>query len=445
MPETILGRALSPEESALVAARPLESLPLNRLTLKSLAEKGLKTVGGLADAPLDLLKFSSRRLRTLRQALLLALAENFSPKDLAGAPLTELPMRLRGLLDHLEGRRRLVIERANGLWDGHMPETTQVANALGIAYVTVRHDIERATADLRSLLKSGSEEFKPALRGLYLDLLKSRQGMAGFHEWEDSSSALYFGQHEACLAFAFLCRITETKPELLVTVGLDHICFDSVSTKYRHDQVVDVVKALLLNLGRPISLDEIVHRLKKEARIETTPQFVRRCLELSRELGVEKSGFAGLRSWPYFNADSVHSMAHAALVALGEPAHWDEIADMVDRLYPHRAPVNRETLHHMLCIHKEEFVIARHGGVFGLPEWNLETPCNLKDFLTVFIREKGGRAKRQEMLAAAAEKGYKAASVSSILHMNKDIFKRASWGQWELAFTASPAMPRAVG
>jgi hypothetical protein len=264
--------------------------------------------------------------------------------------------------------------------------------------------------------------------------------MAEFHEWENPASALYRGQHEACLAFAFLCRVTGTKPELLVTVGQDHVCYDGLPTKYWRDQIVDVTKAMLLNSGRPMNMEEVAHGMKKEAHFEAPPEFLRRCLEVSRELGVEKSGSAGLRSWPYFDADTIHLMAHAALVAIGKPAHWDEIAAMVDMLYPHRAPVNRTSLHSMLCIHKEEFVLAKHGGIFGLPEWKLEAVGSLKDFLIEFVREKGGRAKRQEMMAAATEKGYKAGSVSTILHMNKGVFKRAAWGQWELALPARAAV-----
>ena len=33
--------------------------------------------------------------------------------------------------------------------------------------------------------------------------------MAGVHEWEDQGSALYENQIEACLGFAFLCRVGE--------------------------------------------------------------------------------------------------------------------------------------------------------------------------------------------------------------------------------------------
>lgn len=431
--ETILRRPLSDAEAAFAAAKPLDDLPLQRLFLKALAAKGLRTVGDLAAAPLASLVLGPFQIRRARQALLLAIAGDDALGRLAEASLAQLPERVCELVGRLEDRRRAVIEKAHGLWDGHPLERTRISRTLDIANRTVDSDIERGTADLRRLLKPESEEFKHALRSIYLKLLAARQGMAGIHEWKDTASVLCRGQESAGLAFAFLCRISEVKPEFLVTIGPNDVCYESATVKYRHDEIMDATKAALLNLGRPMPLDELGAWLRKKKRIETTPAFLRRCFELSRELGLEQSGAVGLRSWSYFDAHSLHSMAHAALVAIGKPAHHEKIAAKVAELYPHRAPINPVSVHTMLAIHKEEFVLARHGGIFGLPEWGERAVTSLKDFLVEFLRERDGRAMRQDLLAAARAKGYKPSSVSSILNANKGLFKRAKWGEWELA------------
>jgi hypothetical protein len=430
---TILGRSLSDAEAAIAAVTPLDDLPLQRLLLKALSAKGLRTVSDLAAAPLESLVLGPFQIRRVKQALLLSIAGDDAPARLEEGGLAQLPERVCEVLGRLEDRRRAVIETAHGLWDGHPMERTRISKTLGLANRTVQSDIERGTADLRRLLKPESEEYKRALRSIYLKLLAARQGMAGIHEWKDTTSVLCSGQESAGLAFAFLCRISEVKPEFLVTIGLDDVCYESATIKFRHDQVIDVTKATLLNLGRPMPLDELGAWLRKKKGIETTPGFLRRCFELSRELGLEKSGAVGLRSWSYFDADSLHAMAHAALAAIGKPAHHEKIAAKVDELYPHRAPINPVSLHTMLAIHKEEFVLARHGGIFGLPDWEERAVTSLKDFLVEFLREKDGRATRQDMLAAAQAKGYKPSSVSSILNANKGLFRRAKWGEWELA------------
>jgi hypothetical protein len=216
-------------------------------------------------------------------------------------------------------------------------------------------------------------------------------------------------------------------------VGLDHVCYDSLATKSRHDLTLTAAKAALLNLGRPTPLNELARRLQRSGRLDASPEFLRRCIELSREMGIEQGGAVGLRGWPFFDAHSLHTMAYAALATLGHPAHYEEIARRVDELYPHLAPTNRSSLHGILGIHKHEFVLARYGGTYGLAEWGTPAAQSIKDFLIDFLRKNGGKAERRDMLAAARDKGYKPSSASGVLHAYKNLFRHVAPGQWELA------------
>jgi hypothetical protein len=432
--ETVLGRELEPAEVAAAFTAPVDSLSLPRSVIKSFNKNGLGTVCALAASPLNAVPLSPLRLRRVRQALLTALAGSYSLERLGQASLIDLPDRVRELLRTLEPRRRALIERENGLWDGHKQELSRAAKTVGVSYVTARKETDQAILELRRCLRVDSEEFHRAMRELYLKILAGKRGMAGVHEWEDQGSALYEGQIDACLGFAFLCRVSGVKPERLVTVGLDGACYDSVPTKYRHDQAVETLKLLLVNAGRPITFEKAQRLFKGGKRLELAPEFLRRCVEVSRELGFEKSGLIGLKAWPYFDAHSLHDMARTALIAGGEPTHYERIAEEIERLYPWRAPVNCDSLRQILNVHKDRFVLARHGGIFGLVEWPVKPAGSLKDFLVGFLRESGGRAKRHEMIAAAQEKhGFKAASVSFALTKNKELFRRVGWGQWELA------------
>lgn len=430
----LLGRALSSDEALLAAAKPIESLLLPLSVIKFLREKRFITLRDLATAPLSAVALGPIRLRRVRLALLAALAGEYSLDRLQNCSLAELPEHVRDLLERIEERRRMLLERRNGLWDGRKLTLSPVAKAVGIALPTAERELDAAVADVWKLLRPESDAFRRAMRALYLRVLAGKQGMAGVHEWEDQGSALYEGQIEACLAFAFLCHVGQVQPEQLVSMGLDGACYESVTAKYRHDQAVETMKLALLNVGRPIPPEEMRARLKKENRIEYSPEFLKRCVEVSRELGFEKSGMIGLKSWPYFDAHSLHDMACAALTAVGKAAHYDRIGSEIERLYPWRAPVNRLSLQHILHVRKDQFMLARHGGVFGLVEWRLRAAASLKDFLVDFLRENGGRAKRRELVEAARERhGYKPASVQMTLSASKELFRRAGWGVWELA------------
>ena len=450
MPEqtgvNVLGRTLTPDEATLAFSKTIDALPLARSLVESLSKKGFRTIVDLAAAPQTAVNMSEVRLRRVRRALLAALLGENHLARLANASLADLPDSLRNLLAHVEDRRRVLLERESGLWDGHKHEPTRAARDLGVSYATAQRERANGHADVRQLLGADSDQFRAAMRALYLRILAGKQGMAGVHEWEDQGSALYENQIEACLGFAFLCRVSAVKPELLVTVGLDGACYDGTGTKRRHDQAVDAMKIALLNAGRPVPFEEMRRRLAAKNRIEVSPEFLKRCVEVSRELGFEHSGMIGLRSWPYFDAHNLHDMACAALAAIGETAGYERIAQVIERLYPWRAPVNRASLHQILMVHKDKFVLMRHGGIFGLPEWHVRAAGSLKNFVVDFLRENGGRGKRREIVAAAqAKHGFKASSVQTTLSQNKELFRRAGGGEWELAVQEGARNPGITG
>lgn len=431
--DTVLACPLSEAQAALASARPVEELRMPRPVLKSLRERGFHTLHDLATAPLGAVALGPTRLRRVRLALLEALAEEYPLARLQGASLAELPERVRDILGRLEERRRVLQERLNGLWDGHRASLSAAAKAAGVPPAAAERERDAGLSELRRLLRPDSADCGEALRALYLRILADKQGMAGVHEWEDLGSALYEGQSEACLAFAFLCHVGPVQPERLVSVGLDGACYDSVSTKHRHDQAVETMKTVLLNVGRPIPPEEMRAWLRRENRIDVSPGFLRRCVEVSRELGFEKSGMIGLRSWPYFDAHSLHDMAYAALLARGEPTHYEPLAEDIERLYPWRAPVSRVSLYNVLSGRRDRFALARHGGVYGLVEWPARAAASIKDFLMDHLRESGGRATLRELLAAAEEQGFKPASVQVALSQQKELFRRAGRGVWTLA------------
>lgn len=427
--DSLLGRPLTPEEAARLAETPLHSLPLSRTLLLSFAEAGYRTAADLYKV-CGSNSFGPIRGRRIRRALQDLLGGEFSLAALGGVPLPELRSHIDSLLVRLNERRRTLVRCKYGLWDGRRHDHYQLASAIAADYRTAQSELAGAHSDLRTLLSPRSDEYHAAIRTLYRALLASKEGMAGVHEWEDPSSALYQGQFEPCLAFAFLCRLGNITPERLVAMGLHGVCYDGPSTARRHDEVVDAMKTALVNHDRPVSFDEMRGWLK---RIESSDTFLRRCIAVSRDFGFMRSGMIGLRSSVHFDMRNLRDMARAALTSLREPAHFEEIAREIERLYPERIPVNPTSVQHALVVNKDAFVLAKHGGIYGLSEWPERAVSSLKDFLVDFMRQQDGRASRQDLLSAAQEKGYKAASVSTILQMNRSLFRRIGWGRWELA------------
>jgi hypothetical protein len=427
--DSLLGRPLTAEEAARLRATPAQALRLSKTVLRAFAERGWQTALEVHQG-CGLRAYGPIRGRFIRRAIQDVLFGEIAPESLGTAAPAEVRPRIEALLGRLEPRRQVLVRLKHGLWDGRRHDHHQLAAATSADFRTVHAELTAAHTDLKGLLRPRTDVFRDAVRSMYRTLLVAKQGMAGVHEWGDPASPLYEGQADAALGFAFLCRLGGLIPERLVALGLHGVCYDGPMTARRHDEAADAIKTALVNQDRPVSFDELRAWLK---RIETSESFLRRCIAVSRDFGFMRSGMVGLRSAPYFDAHSVHEMAHAALTALRQPTHYDEIARTIDRLFPDRAPVNVQTVYHVLVVRKDSFVLARHGGIYGLAEWPERAVGSLKDFLSDYIRNHGGQASRQELMSAAREQGYKTASVSTILNSDRVLFTRVGWGKWALA------------
>lgn len=433
---TFFGRPLTEDEAQVAARTPLAALHLPYRLAAALERRGFTDLHRLATATLTQFGsvdyFGPASYRAAVRKLEAILASVYPLAEMERGGLDAFVVRVRGILESFDERKRYILEKTSGLWDGRLVKQAELAPRLGISIARVQQLRGRAFDIIRDDLRAGSPEFEKALRSIYARILSAKHGMAGVHEWEHPTSPLYEGQEEACLAFAFLCRASGLQPERLVTVGLDGACYESAAVKYRRDKVVGAAKEMLLNAGRPLPIEHVRRVLAQENGLATDDGFLRRCVQISRELGIERSGAVGLRRWGFFDADDLRGMAHTALAALGRISSTDDVARKVEELYPWRAPVNRTSLYHALERHKEDFVLARHPGRFALKEWGVAELGRLKDFLADFIRRRGGSAKLSELVEAATERGFKASSVPTTLRANEQVFQLAGREEWAL-------------
>jgi len=433
--ETFLGRPLSPDEARAALETPVESLGSRYFHFDSLHERGITTLLDLAQAHPSELTLIPRcgpaGLVWLRRALESKLLNLRRLGDIEREGPELLAMWVEGRINGLPERLRIVLEKSLGLWDGTRTTLTALAGEWGISPARAQQLREKAYAALWSEFCAGSPAFRRALRSAFLSLLRSKQGMARNGDWNDPASSFYAGQTKACLAFAAVCHAFNMVPEPLATIGMDGVCYDNITTKFRREQTIDAAKAILVDVGRSVPFDELILKISKRAGIDVTADFLRRSIELSREIGIERGGTAGMRQWDCFDAQCLSRMACASLTAIGKPATGAEIARKVEELYPWSAPVKPERACHAMTRLKGKIVSVRRG-LFALAEWGLRRAPSLKDVVAGFMRTKS-RALSQEIFQAAEMEGYKASSAKQFLRDHPELFRRASRGVWELA------------
>ena len=340
-----------------------------------------------------------------------------------------------------------MIERLNGLWDGRIHTPSQLAIELGTSRSNCGLIRDRAYARIARDLDSGSPRFSQEMRAAYILLLASNNGMARKGEWADQSSFLLRNNREYCLAFSFLCRASRIEPASLGVISEEGVCFDSLLTKSRYDKTIAVVVNALETHGRPLPLadrhdDGVLDLLglhqTQDLGAEIDEGFLRRCLQLSSQCGLDESNMASRRSWPFFVTKSLKDLAHRALLELGKPASPAEVFRTIGRLFPRRK-LRLESLIAALAAHPEHFMRVGFR-LHGLRAWGLASVPKQADFLATELRRRGGKATSQELYAEGQRiHGFKLASLWQTLNIHPERFRRAPGRVWELVSVAVPS------
>lgn len=343
----------------------------------------------------------------------------------------KLAITARTALSRLKPRRRSMIERLNGLWDGRIRTPSQLAAELGTSRANCGLIRDRAYARLARDLDSSSPRFKRELRAAFIHLLGQVGGMAHQKEWDDQGSLLFKNNREDYLAFSFLCRISNTDLNTLGVVSKKGVCFDSFRTKSRYDRTISAVLKSLAAAGRPIPLDA----LALDANVDD--YFLRRCLQLSTQCGLDESKMASRRNWPFFGLKNHAELAHRAFLELERAATVSEILGTIELVLPGREPC-RKSLINAMGRHPELFMRVGFR-LYGLRTWGLEVVPEHADFLATELFRRGGKATSQDLHDAGRQiHGFKQKSLMQALRLHPERFRQSPGKVWELVSAAAP-------
>lgn len=193
------------------------------------------------------------------------------------------------------------------------------------------------------------------------------------------------------------------------------IYFVDESTQRKFGITESCLEAILSEKEAPMSVREAAHVVNRRLGFRATLKWLRRCAEVSKTIGVDKTGSVSLRRWNVFAPKTVSEMAQRALMEIGKPAHIKEILKKMNVLFPKRAPFSEGSVHTMLWSEEEIFIPARRG-VYGLSSWKIRRAPKIRDFLVEAIKQNGGTARVEDLIAEGSAKyGFRTSSVRNVL------------------------------
>jgi DNA-directed RNA polymerase alpha subunit len=440
------------EEAAILLN---DNNPLEYLRLSVRATSGAKTLGITTIRDLaavqdhEFLKLRNMGRKSIREVHLKML-QYFVCSEFDGDEGQPLPDTPKTLLDEMIGDlpqiQRDVLTRRFGLWN-RKPETLQdIGDTRGCTRERIRQIESKALATLnwpvnakriqRFLGELFRDHFQPIfqkgpgittedeLRGVFLSLFASaREGMAA----------------EELISKAFLCD-SSIYEECCIKTD-DGLFAADENARRKYLAVVRSVQAYLAYVKKPVPLSTLLKAVERNDLGDTShlsEEAISHFIRMAPRIRTDDAGCFGLAEWRYMRPKTLRDMIVRALVDIGKPAHFTQVAMQVNERFHPSTPLNARNIHARLVYDQDTFV-WQSNGVYGLSAWGLKKAPYVKDRLVEILKSAKRPMSLHQLIPKVLETCHcNENTPATILDMHRDLFVRLDKGiyglkEWDTA------------
>lgn len=435
-----------------VARRSLRQTDIPVALLTRLDAAGIRTVGQLARAVPDLSSVprigpvSSQRIRSALEAYLLSTLEQASsetePEPTPAETQTEsLENRIAALVRAAGSpRAELLLRRRFGL-DGRAHTLAEIGQELGVTRERARQIERLAVAHVRDTHRAELD----ALLAPMHRLLAAAGGTVPLAYLVAQLPLLYIlGTVTPSSAVRFLLLMSNVCTQIPNRrVAMSGAPVDAVG------RLDEGLTTLLRRYMSPMSVEQVTAELAASPEyaeiVRAYPTFTLAARAAANPTTfLLPGGEIALQGWRHTRIDNVV----AALRALGKPAHFRTIAEVVSRSADSStsaAPVSVQAIHNLLL---SEAAFVRTGrGTFGLWEWS-ERDSSVSHALNEQMQN-AGRAMHPDELAVATGLNMRTVeraliSEPEFVPMDRGLYRLRAWASSEPDPRSKPGRPRGV-
>ncbi len=210
--------------------------------------------------------------------------------------------------------------------------------------------------------------------------------------------------------------VKATSTSFLLEVGDDFIKFPAdqeVRSGYtlhkeyinQAKEIIFFITKLLKKEKKPLLEEELISRVKKEfsARsylCQLSDDALRAILDLSEGIALSNFGEWGLIEWQEILPRNIRGKAYLVLKKHGKPAHFTEIADLINQAKFDSRKANPETVHNELIKDPRFVLIGR--GVYALSDWGFKKGT-VSAVIRQLLKESARPLTREELVKKVLE------------------------------------------
>lgn len=322
-------------------------------------------------------------------------------------------------------RMRDVLERRFGLKGGHKATLEEI----GAIYKITRERVRQIEADaIRRVARPENLSYMDPLLNTISEDLSLRGEVVSSAPLFEALAERRAHPHLHFLlslapAFSFLPETDEFHPRWTI----------NVSTATLAEETMCETARVLETYGYPIGQDalmEIVaraaegvfHRPVAQAHLETYAA-------TSKVIRQNPYGEFGLVSWPAVTPRGIKDKAYTAFRHHAHPAHFLEVARLIDQGGWSRKKVHPQTVHNEL-IKDSRFVLVGRG-LYALREWGYEEG-SVREVITSLLKAAKNPLTRDEIISMASTKRMVKPQTILLNLQNRDLFRKTEDGKYTL-------------
>lgn len=333
---------------------------------------------------------------------------------------------VKRLSESLPSRRmRDVFVRRFGLKGGHRATLEEI----GQTYKITRERVRQIEADAMRRIRTGNgvSEIEP----LYRVIRETLAAMGGI-----AASQRIFGAVADKRHHPHLRAILHFNPTF-VFFPEDENFFDRWATdKTIAEQASHTVRKIAEALDekkQPVLREELLDMARAAAQsafpAPAPEEHLVSYLESTKLIKTNPYGEYGLAAWPAISPRGIRDKAYAALRHEGKPAHFRQVASLIDRGGWSRKKVHPQTAHNELIKDKRFVLVGR--GMYALSEWGYEAG-SVRDIIASLLKESPRALTRDEIVALASEKRMVKPQTILLNLQNRDFFQKTADGKYAL-------------
>jgi len=340
-------------------------------------------------------------------------------------PITpqEAVKRLSGALP--TRRMRDVLERRFGLKNGHKATLEEI----GQTYKITRERVRQIEADARRRVgvSGGIREIEPVYRVIGEGLL----AMGGA-----ASSLQLFGAFAEKRHHPHLHFLLSFHPAF-VFFPEDERFHDrwaaDKNSAAKSEATIHKTMAALAEKKRPVTQEELLNIARAAAgelgEAAAPEEHLLSYIASTKLIKMNPYGEYGLSFWPTVSPRGIRDKAYAALSHQGAPAHFRDVARLIDAGRWSKKKVHPQTVHNELIKDKRFVLVGR--GMYALREWGYEEG-SVRDVIASLLKSSLRPLTRDEIIALAGEKRMVKPQTILLNLQNQDLFKKTQDGKYTL-------------